>query len=162
MSSVISCVVGKVREASVYNPNSQIKPTAVLWTDKERQWQPALIKLREVLPELLIFGELNVEAPTGPTIWLKCVIAKALDTMVLPEGLTPVIYLPGISRAELRDVINCPDGLKPLAELQYRGAMYSQYNGKDWTVNAFLACYGVGLGFDVAQDKGTQEAMLMA
>ena len=52
--------------------------------------------------------------------------------------------------------------LRPLVELQYRGAMYSQYNGKDWTLNAFLTSRSFGLGLDVAQDKGTQEAMLMA
>ena len=162
MPTVINQWVATVREASVYNPNTQVEPAVILWPDKERQWQPVLSQLRDVLPELLVFGDLNIEERTGPAIWLKCVIAKALASVNLPEDLTPVIYLPGISRAELRDVVNCPDGLKPLAELQYRGAMCSQYNGKDWTLNAFLTSGSFGLGLDVAQDKGTKEAMLMA
>jgi hypothetical protein len=162
VATVIYRWVDTVREAAVYNPNTQAEPAVVLWPDKECQWQPVVKQLQEVLPELLVLGELNAEQLTGPAIWLKCVIAKTLDTVVLPEDLTPVIYLPGISRAELRDVVNCPGGLKPLAELQYRGAMLSQYSGKDWTLNAFLTSGSFGLGLDVAQDKGTQKAMLMA
>lgn len=162
MATVINQWVQAVRQSSVFNPNTQVEPAVVLWTDKERQWQPVLNQLREVLPELLVFGELNAEERTGPAIWLKCVIAKTLDLVILPEDLTPVIYLPGISRAELRDVVNCPDGLKPLAELQYRGAMCSQHNGKDWSVNAFITASNLGLGLDVARDNSTQEAMLMA
>jgi len=162
MTTVINQWVNTVRESSVYNPNTQIEPAVVLWTDKECQWLPVLSQLREMLPELLVYGELNIDERTGPAIWLKCVIAKTLDSVLLPEDFTPVIYLPGISRAELRDVVNCPDGLKPLAELQYRGAMCSQYNGKDWTVNAFLTSGSLGLGLDVAQDNSSQEAMLMS
>lgn len=162
MPTVISQWVAKIREASECNSNTQVEPPVVLWPDKERQWQPVLSQLRDVLPELLVFGDLNIEQRTGPAIWLKCVIAKTLDSVTLPEDLTPVIYLPGISRAELRDVVNCPDALKPLVELQYRGALYSQHNGKDWSLNAFLSSASSGLGLDVAQDKSTQAAMLMA
>ncbi len=162
MSSVISHLVNQIREASVYNPNTQDKPAAVLWTDKECQWQPVMSKLLEVLPELLILGDIKSEQRTGPAIWLKCVVARTLAQEVIPDELTPVIYLPGISRSELRDVVNCPDALKPLAELQYRGALYSQYNGKDWTVNAFLTSASYGLDLDIAQDQSTQQAMLRA
>lgn len=162
MATVINQWVQTLRQSSVFNPNTQVKPAVVLWTDKECQWQAVMSELRDALPELLVFGDLNIAERTGPAIWLKCVIAKTLEDVVLPESLTPVIYLPGISRVELRDVANCPDALKPLAELQYRGAMCSQYNGKDWTLNAFLTSGSSGLGLDVAQDKHTQEAMLMA
>ncbi len=53
MATVINQWVQAVRQSSVFNPNTQVEPTVVLWTDKERQWQPVLNKLREVLPELL-------------------------------------------------------------------------------------------------------------
>ena len=162
MSTVINLWVETVRQASVYNPNTQIEPAVVLWTDKDCQWQPVINRIQTLIPELLVFGDLDVETKTGPAIWLKCVIAKTIDSVAIPEDQIPVIYLPGISRSELRDVVNCPDGLKPLAELQYRGALCSQYNGKDWTVNSFLTSGSSGLGLDVAQDKSTQDAMLMA
>ena len=162
MPTVINQWVETVRQASVYNPNTQIEPAVVLWTDKECQWQPVIHRIQAFIPELLVFGDLNVETRTGPAIWLKCVITKTIDSVAIPDDQIPVIYLPGVSRSELRDVVNCPDGLKPLAELQYRGALCSQYNGKDWTVNAFLTSGSSGLGLDIAQDKGTQDAMLMA
>ena len=57
---------------------------------------------------------------------------------------------------------SCPDYLKPLAELQYRGAIWSQINTKDWTILAFLKSDQGGLGLDVAQDQETKNAMLLA
>ncbi len=162
MSSVMSHLVTQIRQASVYNPNTQNKPAAILWTDKERQWQPVLPAMLEALPELLILGDFDKDQRTGPAIWLKCVVAGLVDDVSPGEGLTPLIYLPGISRAELRDVVHCPEVLKPLVELQYRGVLYSQYNGRDWTVNAFLTSANHGLDLDVAQDRPTQLAMLRA
>jgi len=49
--------------------------------------------------------------------------------------------------------------LRPLVELQYRGAVWHQRNGRDWTVEAFLTSEQ-GLGFDIALDNRTREAML--
>jgi hypothetical protein len=51
--------------------------------------------------------------------------------------------------------------LQPLIELQYRGAVWHQRNGRDWTVEAFLASED-GLGLDVARDSRTRDAMLRA
>ena len=71
-----------------------------------------------------------------------------------------MVYLPGISRAELRAIESCPRDLQPLAELQYRGVFWSQANAKDWTPSAFLSSKNGGLGMDVALDRATQEALL--
>ena len=66
----------------------------------------------------------------------------------------PVLYLPGYSRQEMRGLESCPVELQPLAELQYRGVMWSQKNGRDWTVNAFLQSReGGGLGIRVEGDQ---------
>ena len=73
---------------------------------------------------------------------------------------TSIIYCPGVSRSDLRAIETCPRDLQPLAELQYRGTFWSQANGKDWTVNAFLTSANGGLGLNVAQDKETQELLL--
>ena len=162
VKTVQHALVDAIRQSSNYNPNTQVKPVVVLWTDKECQWQPVLNQLQEVLPELFILGEYKVSNRTGPAIWLKCVIANTLENIDLPVSLTPIIYLPGISRNELRAIELCPDAIKPIAELQYRGVLWSQHNGKDWTVNAFLTSAAGGLGLDVAKDKSTQDALSRA
>ena len=50
----------------------------------------------------------------------------------------------------------------PLAELQYRGAFWSQVNHKDWTTLAFMQSADGGLGLDVARDNATLDAMKTA
>jgi hypothetical protein len=90
-------------------------------------------------------------------VWLKCAISGVLPEVSF-QGI-PIVYLPGVSRAELRAIESCPRELQPLAELQYRGLFWSQVNTKDWTLTAFLSSKNGGLGLDVAQDKATQEAL---
>ena len=53
----------------------------------------------------------------------------------------------------------CPIELQPLAELQFRGVLWSQKNGRDWTVNAFLQSKEGGLGISVMADNETKEAL---
>jgi len=77
----------------------------------------------------------------------------------LPEDRPPILYLPGVSRQDLRAIEGCPDYLKPLAELQYRGTIWSQINGKDWTILAYLKSDQGGLGVDVAADNDTKAAL---
>ena len=157
---IIDHLVNSLQEAKKYNSNIQIAPATILWTDKERLWEPIVNKLQELLPELLILGEYEPKQMTGPVIWLKCVIANTLEEITLPEGVIPIIYLPGISRSDLRAIESCPAWLQGLAELQYRGAFWSQSNGKDWTINAFLTASVGGLGLDIAKDDKTQHAIL--
>ena len=51
--------------------------------------------------------------------------------------------------------------LQPLVELQYRGTVWRQRNGRDWTVEAFLASDDA-LGLDMARDAATRDAALRA
>jgi hypothetical protein len=76
-------------------------------------------------------------------------------------GVLPILYLPNISRQILRAGGDCPFDLQPLIELLYRGAVWHQRNGRDWTVEAFLTSED-GLGLDVAKDTRTRDAMLRA
>jgi hypothetical protein len=92
---------------------------------------------------------------------LKCIIERVLPDYLLPVGLTPILYLPDVSRQELRAGGDCPTSLQPLIELQYRGAVWHQRNAKDWTVEAFLTSE-FGLGLDIAMDIRTREAILRA
>ena len=86
-------------------------------------------------------------------------IGAACADINLPEDKTPIFYLPGVGRQDLRAVQNCPDHLKSLAELQYRGTIWSQLNSKDWTILAFMKSDQGGLGLDVAQDNDSKDAM---
>lgn len=139
------------------NSHTAAPTAAVLWPDKERQWELAIGLFRQAMPNLLTLGTYDLESRTGPAIWLKCAMAGLVPEV--PLNGVPVLYLPGVSRAELRAIESCPRDLQPLAELQYRGVFWSQVNGKDWTLSAFLASKNGGLGLDVAQDKATQEAL---
>jgi hypothetical protein len=76
-----------------------------------------------------------------------------------PSTAVPVLYLPGVSRATLRATEECPNELKPLAELQYRGVFWSHPNGKDWTIAAFLQSENGGLKLKVSRDAGTSTSI---
>ena len=160
--AVIEALVASLEAAAKYNPNDVVNPHAVLWTDHDVQWQPIIPQLRRLLPQLLTFGEYQPDQRIGPAIWLRSVVDRGLPEVELPDGVTPIIYLPGVSRQDLRAVQECPDSLKPLVELQYRGACWTQKNGKDWTVEAFLVSDEGGLGLDVSRDATTRRAMLGA
>ena len=160
--TVVEALVLSLERSGRFNPNDVVRPCAVLWTDHDAQWQPVIAPLRRLLPQLLCLGEHEPEQRSGPAIWLRSVIDRALREIELPEDATPIVYLPGVSRQELRAVQECPDRLKPLVELQYRGVCWTQKNGKDWTIEAFLVSEEGGLGLDVARDAATRRAMLGA
>jgi hypothetical protein len=161
-TTVIESLMASLEAAAKYNPNDVVRPAAIIWTDHDGQWQPIMPQLRRLMPQLLTLGEYEPERRTGPAIWLRCVIDRALEPPRLPDDTTPIMYLPGVSRQELRAVQACPESLKPLVELQYRGVCWTQKNGKDWTVEAFLVSDDGGLGLDVARDAATRRAMLGA
>lgn len=133
-------------------------PAAILWPDPERQWLPLIPQLRTSLPQIYSFGDFDAERQTGPAIWLRCVIDRTVDGAP-PAGVCPIVYLPDVSRQELRAGVDCPQWLQPLIELQYRGTTWHQKNGREWSVEAFVT---VVLGLDLALDARTREAMLRA
>ncbi len=151
-----------IRHVATYNPEVQVSPFCILWPDKDRQWEVSVPLLREELPELLTFGDYDVSKRTGPAIWLRCVVSGFDPQTPLIEGHIPILYLPGVSRQELRAVETCPDQLKAIAELQYRGVFWSQVSSKDWTILAFLVSSQGGLGLDIAQDNETKNALMLA
>ena len=159
-TTVIEALASSLEAASAYNSNDMEKPAAVLWADHDSRWQPIVPQLRRLMPQLLTLGEYRSEDRTGPSVWLRCVIGRALEAPEVPAEMTPVVYLPGVGRQELGAAETCPDHLKPLVELQYRGACWAQKNGRDWTVEAFLVSGDGGLGLDVARDTATRQSML--
>ncbi len=161
-TTFIEALASSLEAASRHNPGDVEKPAAIVWTDHDSQWQPIIPQLRQLVPQLLTLGEYQPEQRTGPAIWLRCVVDHTLEEPEFPEGTIPILYLPDVSRQALRAVQECPDSLKPLVELQYRGVCWTQKNGKDWTVKAFLVAKDGGLGLDIAQDAATQRSMLGA
>jgi hypothetical protein len=159
-TTFLDALVDAITDAGRYNKNDQVPPAAILWTDEERQWAPLLPLLRARLP-LLTLGDYDPETRTGPAYYLRCMIARTLDDK-LPEDAIPVLYLPGVSRPEMRAVEECPKPIQPLAELQYRGVFFTHKNGKDWTVSAFLQSAEGGLDIPVAGDSATRRALLRA
>lgn len=159
---IIEALRDAIRHVANYNRNTQVSPFCILWPDKDRQWEASVPLLREVLPELLTLGDYDVSKRTGPAIWLRYVVSGLDPQTPLIEGHIPILYLPGVSRQELRAVENCPDHLKAIAELQYRGVFWSRSSSKDWTIVAFLVSSQGGLGLDVAQDNDTKNALMLA
>ena len=90
-----------VQAAAKVNRTVQTQPAAILWTDKDRHWETVAAGLRSQMPGLLTLGAFDGAQRTGPAIWLKCAIAGAFENIDF-AGQTPVIYLPGISRTDLR------------------------------------------------------------
>ena len=158
---VIDYLVTQLRDSARYNSQVQVSPAVVLWTDETQQWQAAMPIIKRYLPELLELGEYRPTERTGPAIWLKCMIAGTAPEQSLPADAIPILYLPGVSRKDLRAIDQCSLALQPLAELQYRGCWWA-YNtaGRDWSVGSFLSNPKVGLQLDVAKDGQTQQAML--
>src|SRR5260370_16879867 len=153
-------MVEAIKRGGRYNKNEQVATSVVIWTEKDRQWEPLLPLLRERLP-LLTLGQYKPAELTGPAYWLRCVIARTLPEPLLPADITPIIYLPGISKQELRAVEDTPKSLQPLAELQYRGVLWTHKNGRDWTVVAFIQSTD-GLGIEVGTDSSTKRALHQA
>ena len=147
-----------IEASSSHNRQDQVPPAAVLWTDEARHWQDLLPLLKDRLP-LFILGKYSPDEHTGPAYWLRCIIARTIPHPGLSAAKVPILYLPGYSRQDMRALETCPIELQPLAELQYRGVLWSQKNGRDWTINAFLQSKDGGLGIRVEGDQGTREAL---
>ncbi len=172
-STLYGVLVDALQQAAQYNQADAVAPVCVLWTDAARQWEPLLPRLREELP-VLTLGPYDPASRTGPAIWLRCMIAQKQGTGNREQGTektviqtpdtrhpTPILYLPGISRQELRAVDECPRLLQPLAELQYRGVLWTHKNGRDWTIAGLLQAHE-SLQIEVSTDSATKEALQRA
>ena len=156
--TVLDALVDAVTAVTTHNSQDQVSPVAVLWTDEGRQWEVLLPRLRERLP-LFVLGKYSPDQGVGPAYWLRCIIARTIEHLGLLPEQVPVLYLPGYSRQDLRDLETCPTELRPLAELRYRGVLWSQKNGRDWTVSSFLQNEDGGLGIPVEADSETRASL---
>ncbi|CCJ35866.1 hypothetical protein BN140_0943 [Methanoculleus bourgensis MS2] len=158
MKTLLDAIDDAIRAAiKNYDRGDAVPPAALLWPDPTGEWQPVATLLREErgLP-IITLGDYAPDRRQGPAIYIRCLVEDTLPGTGLPDNETPVIYLPGHSRIELRNIGDCPEPLRPLAELQYRGAIWSHRNGRDWTVAGFLQAH---LGIDTASDQETKESL---
>lgn len=157
----LDALVVALARAGEYNKNDLVPPAAVLWPDKERQWEVLIPRLRERLP-ILTLGKYAPVERTGPAYWLRCAIAHTLPNLDMPVDKTPIIYLPGVSKQDLRADKDCPKFLQPIAELQYRGTLWIHKNGREWSIAAFLQTIDGGPGIEVGQESSTRDALQRA
>lgn len=153
-------LIQKLRGCNVHG-DAEEGPVAVIWTDPRSEWKPLIPLLRQQLPELLCLGDYEPEHQQGPSLWLRWVVDRSLPAEDVAAKQIPVIYLPGISRQELRAGEGCPWELEPLIELMFRGTPWLQRNGRDWTLAAFLGSADA-LNLDLAADQATKAALSRA
>ncbi len=152
-----------LQKAAQHNSQTMIRPEVILWPDPERQWEAVIPILQERLPALLVLGDYQPGKRSGPVIWIKCMVARELpESAGWSIETTPIIYLPGYSKNDVKNIAHAGIGLQPLMEYQYTGTVFTQANGREWTVLALLENQQIGLGLRVAQDNPTKEALIKA
>ena len=109
VKTICDKLVHELRRQSNYNSNVQVAPACILWPDGERQFEPVMARLLQEMPELCVLGDYAPEQRTGPAIWLRLVIADKIDEARIPAGKTPIIYLPGVRRQDLRAGDECDE-----------------------------------------------------
>src|SRR5688500_3493737 len=100
--SIYDKVVAALRQAGQHNSNIMVRPEVILWPDFEIQWSSIIPDLQKTFSALLIYGPYDSIKKQGPAIWLKCMIAQTLPEATWPDTETPIIYLPGISKNDLK------------------------------------------------------------
>ncbi len=158
--SIIDALVAALASRTRVGP-SDAAPVALLWPDQAAQWRPLVpfVRERRLVLEL---GDYDPDTLRGPAYWMKGVLDGVVARPGPADTLPPVVYLPGYARSDIRAVEEADARLKPLAELQYRGTIFAQQNGRDWTIAAFLQSRLGGLGIEVGEDDATKESLLRA
>ncbi len=54
---VIEHLVKTLRDSAIFNPEVQVAPSCILWSDKDRQWAAVIPRLQSELGELLVLGD---------------------------------------------------------------------------------------------------------
>ena len=161
-NSIYDKVIQSLTQAVQHNSNIMVKPEVILWPDPERQWTEVIPVLQGVIPQLIVFGPYDPSKKQGPAIWLKCMVARTLPEADWDEEATPIIYLPGVAKNDLRNVEHAGLEFQPLLEYQYTGTLFTQENGKEWSILAFVENSYSGLGLKVSKDSATRDALKKA
>ncbi len=160
MGTVFDLLIERLSGARSTAAGSQVAPVALLWPDRSREWEK-LIPLVSGRIEVARLGSYLPEQLSGPAVWLRCLIAGTVEPERPLRAAAPAVYLPGVGRDDLRAVEECPDHLKPLAELSssQRATVFGHQNGRDWTLHGWLTNKERGAGLAVGGDGATAEAL---
>ena len=89
-------------------------------------------------------------------------MSRTVSGIDIPEGVTPILYLPGVGRETLKSADDCPTLLQPLVWYTVAGTLFGHVNGKDWTLRGFLASDRGPLKLGIAEDNATRAALARA
>ncbi len=157
--SIYDKVIQALAQAENHNSHLMVKPEVIVWLDPDNQWSDVIAVLQASLPQLLILGNYDPSLKSGPAIWLKCMIARLLPEADWDAAAIPIVYLPNVSKNDLKDVGNAVFNFQPLLEYQYTGTLFLQENGREWSILAFVENPLSGLGVKVAKDTATKAAL---
>ena len=158
--TVLERLIDLLERAGRHGSPDQAPAAAVLWPDPENEFQGIMARVGAAVP-LVTLGPYGAGARAGPGIWIRCVLAGTAPGFDTSDGRPLLVYLPGCTREQIRDIAGGPDELRPLADLQFRGIVWLQRNGKEWTARSLLGGAS-GLDLDIAKDGATRDAMLRA
>mgnify|MGYP001806582155 FL=1 len=130
-----------------------------MWCDAGQEFLPLMPLLRERLPELFTYGDYNLSTRTGPSVWIRGAVARAVPGIDWSEDAVPIIYLPGVARDVLKGADDCPQLLQPLVWFTVAGNLFGHVNGKDWTLRGFLAADRGALRLNISDDAATRAAL---
>ncbi|WP_442945983.1 BREX-1 system phosphatase PglZ type B [Nonomuraea sp. LPB2021202275-12-8] len=163
MKTILDRLIDGLRTSASTNANDRVAPVAILWPDPTRSFEAIIPLLRARNVPLCELGDYAPAYRRGSAYYVRCLLAGDLDYSLIDalsdtELTCPIVYLPGFGRNDLRAVEDCPLELRPLAELQYSGALFVQSNGSDWNVGSWLRS-PAGANLDLASDQATQQAL---
>src|SRR6266571_1293660 len=158
--TVLDRIVEMLARVGRQGAPDQDPPVAILWPDPNRNFGGIVSRLRARLP-VVTLGAYESENDQGPSIWIRCVLA---GTVELGDGLSgrPLcVYLPGYARDQVRNIGTAPTELQAIADLQFRGTIWLQRNGHEWSAHSLLGGES-GLDLKIPRDGATRDALLRA
>lgn len=158
--SLLQHIKSSILSAKKYNRSQVTAPKVILWPDPEKQWTSVVDRLREEIDGFITLGTFKPDELEGPAIWIKCLVDQTLPEAKWTKDTIPVIYLPGIAKADFKNIEEAPASIQPLMEYQFSGNLWTQENGKEWTILSFLQNSEHGMGLEVSRDEATKEALI--
>jgi hypothetical protein len=156
--TVLDGIIRLLERAGRGSPD-QTAPGVILWPDPAGEFVGLVGRLSGIV-SVVALGEYQPSASVGPAIWVRCAIEGAAPSSDASAEGPPVVYLPGYSRDQIRDIAGGPPELQAIADLQFRGVVWLHRNGKEWTARSLLGSAGPDL--EIAKDGASREALLRA
>jgi len=147
-------LVEAVRKQAEYNRNADQKPRAIVWTDKERFWQTLMPMLSTHMPELMVGTKPGEAVPADCQGGPACTVRYNIDRY--SGDHVPVVYLPGVDRADFRSPETFPKEYRHLYPMRHLGAFFCTAGDRDWNPVNFLSSKETALGLEVRADDKTK------